>query len=89
MVRLDDFSKRYIITLISIFVNQKEGAILDDHLYLNQMAKIPTIDIVHFDPGVGYFGDYHHTQNDNLSLISKETLGVVGNVLLNVIYYEE
>ena len=47
------------------------------------------IDIVHYDPVVGYFGNYHHTQKDNLSLISKETLGIVGTVLMNVIYYEE
>ena len=73
----------------SIFVRQKEGAIIDDHLYVNEIGKIPTIDIVHFDPGTGYFGDFHHTQKDNLSLISKETLGAVGNVLMNVIYYEE
>jgi len=73
----------------SIFVKQKEARITDDHLYINEVAKIPTIDIVHFDPGVGYFGDYHHSQKDNLSLISKETLGAVGTVLMNVIYYEE
>jgi len=73
----------------SIFVRQKEGAILDDHLYINESANIPTVDIVHFDPGVGYFGDYHHSQKDNISLISNEMLEVVGNVLLNVAYYEE
>ena len=73
----------------SVFVRQKEGGIQDDHLFVNEIAKIPTIDIVHFDPGIGYFGDYHHTQKDNLSLISKETLGAVGTVLMNVIYYEE
>ena len=73
----------------SVFVRQREGAILDDHMYINEIAKIPTIDIVHFDPGVGYFGDYHHSQKDNLSIISKETLGTVGQVLMNVIYYED
>lgn len=73
----------------SVFVRQKEGGILDDHLYINEIGKIPTIDIVHFDPEVGYFGNYHHTQKDNLSLISKETLETVGTVLMNVIYYEE
>lgn len=73
----------------SIFVRQKEAPITDDHLYLNEIAKIPTVDIVHFDPVKGYFGDFHHSQRDNLSLISKETLNAVGTVLLNVIYYEE
>jgi glutaminyl-peptide cyclotransferase len=73
----------------SLFVNQNEASITDDHVYVNQNAKIPMIDIVHFDPVVGYFGDYHHKQTDNLSVISKDVLGVVGTVLLNVIYYEE
>ncbi len=73
----------------SVFVRQQEGAVTDDHKYVNEVAKIPMIDIVPFDPGAGNFGDYHHTRNDNLSLISRETLNVVGTVLLNVIYYEE
>ncbi|HWA36156.1 MAG TPA: M28 family peptidase [Cyclobacteriaceae bacterium] len=73
----------------SLFVNQTEAAITDDHIYINEIAKIPTIDIVHFDPVVGYFGQYHHTQADNLSVISKDVLGAVGTVMLNVIYYEE
>ncbi len=73
----------------SLFVRQKEAPITDDHLYVNEIARIPMIDIVHFDPVVGYFGDYHHSQKDNLSLISKETLSAIGNVVMNVIYYEE
>ncbi len=72
----------------SLFVSQKEGSITDDHVFVNELAKIPMIDIIPFDPS-GSFGDYHHTQKDNMSIISKETLGAVGSVLLNVIYYEE
>ena len=73
----------------SIFIRQKERAIVDDHLFINEIAKIPTIDITPFDPGRGYFGNFHHTQQDNISLINKEMLGIVGTVLLNVMYYEE
>jgi glutaminyl-peptide cyclotransferase len=73
----------------SYFVRQDEGAIVDDHVFVNEFAHIPMIDIVHFQPGVGYFGDYHHSQKDNLNLISKETLGVTGSVLMHVIYGEE
>jgi glutaminyl-peptide cyclotransferase len=73
----------------SLFVNQKEAPITDDHRFVNEIGKIPMIDIVHFDPVKGYFGDFHHTQKDNMSLISKESLGATGTVLLNVIYYEE
>ena len=71
------------------FIKQNQGAITDDHVFVNELAKIPMIDIVDFQPGIGYFGDYHHTQKDNLELIGKETLGAVGNTLLNVLYYEE
>lgn len=71
------------------FVKQNVGSITDDHLYINQLAKIPMIDIVHYQAGIGFFGDYHHTTKDNLSLISKETLQAVGATLLNVVYYEE
>jgi Peptidase family M28 len=71
------------------FVKQNEAGITDDHRFVNEIAKIPMIDIVHYQPGIGYFGDYHHSQKDNLGIISKETLGIVGAVLMNVVYYEE
>jgi len=71
------------------FVRQNVAGITDDHLFVNQLGKIPMIDIVHYQAGIGFFGDYHHATKDNMSIISKETLGAVGNTLLNVIYYEE
>ncbi|MEP2669934.1 MAG: M28 family peptidase [Cyclobacteriaceae bacterium] len=71
------------------FVKQNAHAITDDHIYVNEWGKIPMIDIVHYQQGIGYFGDYHHSQKDNMDLISKETLEAVGATLLNVIYYEE
>lgn len=70
------------------FIKQKKSGITDDHYFVNQYAKIPMIDIVHYDPQVGYFGDYHHTHRDNMDIISKETLGAVGATVLNVLYYE-
>jgi len=71
------------------FVKQNASEITDDHQFVNRIGKIPMIDIVHYHPVHGYFGDYHHTQKDNLDLISKETLQAVGTTLSNVIYYEE
>jgi glutaminyl-peptide cyclotransferase len=73
----------------SIFVKQNRGEVTDDHFFVNSMAKIPMIDIVHFDPANGFFGDFHHTRKDNMSLIDDKTLKAVGETLLNVIYYEE
>lgn len=64
------------------------GAITDDHVFVSEIGKIPMIDIVHYQSGLGFFGDYHHSRKDNLSLISKETLGAVGSTVLNVVYYE-
>lgn len=72
----------------SYFSTQKEHGILDDHIFLNKNANIPTIDIVHYDPEHGYFGDYHHTHRDNIDIISKEMLEAVGETVLNVVYYE-
>lgn len=71
------------------FVKQNAGAITDDHIFVNEFGKIPMIDIVPYKPGIGFFGEYHHTQKDNMSLISKETLQAVGTTLLHVIYSEE
>lgn len=71
------------------FVKTNVAAITDDHVFVNEIGKIPMIDIVHYQAGVGFFGDYHHSRKDNLSIISKETLGAVGSTLLNVVYYEE
>jgi Zn-dependent M28 family amino/carboxypeptidase len=71
-----------------VFVNKTQDGITDDHVFVNTIAKIPMIDIVHFEPGIGYFGDFHHTQRDNLDVISKEMLRMVGSTVLNVVYYE-
>ena len=71
-----------------VFVKKTQAGVTDDHVFVNTIAKIPMINIVHFEPGIGYFGDFHHTQKDNLDLISKDMLGIVGTTLLNVIYYE-
>jgi hypothetical protein len=71
------------------FVKTNVSAITDDHLFVSEMGKIPTIDIVHYQMGTGFFGDDHHSRKDNISIISKETLGAVGSTLLNVVYYEE
>lgn len=71
-----------------VFIRKTQEGVIDDHLFVNTMAKIPMINIVHFEPGVGYFGTYHHTLEDNLQLISKEMLGIVGTTVLNTVYYE-
>jgi len=73
----------------SYFIRSKKPGITDDHIFVNEYAKIPMINVVHYDPAHGYFGDYHHTHNDNLDLISRETLDAVGETVLHVLYYEQ
>lgn len=60
----------------------------DDHLYINKIAKIPSIDIIQYDPSTGAFGPYWHTHDDNLSVISKETLQAVGETVLVTVLEE-
>jgi glutaminyl-peptide cyclotransferase len=62
--------------------------IIDDHVFVNQVAKIPMIDIVEFSPDYG-FGKYHHTHQDNMEIIDRRTLQAVGETVLYTIYQEE
>ena len=71
-----------------VFIPRTQDGVTDDHLFVNTIARIPMINIVHFEPGIGYFGDFHHTQKDSLGLISREMLGIVGTTILNTVYYE-
>lgn len=69
------------------FVNEDGGGITDDHLFIARDAKIPMIDIIS-TPNVGKhaFGSYHHTHNDNMSVIDKKVLKAVGQTMTAVIY---
>jgi len=72
----------------SYFINKPTRApITDDHLYVNQNAKIPTIDIIHYTYE-GEFGHFWHTHKDNMNAISKTTLQAVGHTLTTLIYRE-
>ena len=64
------------------------GGITDDHYYVNKIANIPMVDILHYDPVNGYFGDFHHTTKDNMDIIDKKTLKAVGETVLYVVYGE-
>lgn len=72
------------------FINKNSPAITDDHIFVNHNARIPMVAIVDYSPSKNsyYFGDYHHTHNDNMSLINKQTLQAVGETMLFVVYNE-
>ena len=69
----------------NIFVDELSGAILDDHLYVNQILRIPTIDIVQNSPNCSFYPHWH-TTDDDLDAINKETLHTVATVSLKLIY---
>lgn len=69
------------------FMYQDGGAITDDHVVVNEMAKIPCVDIINLQDG-GSFGPYWHTHDDNLEIIDKNTLKAVGQTMLQVLYQE-
>jgi len=72
------------------FIMENSPEIIDDHLYVNQVGKIPMIDIIHYDPSRGgYFGEYWHTHHDDITAIDKKTLNAVGETLLQVLYKEK
>ncbi len=72
------------------FIPENAAPITDDHLYLNTIANIPTIDIIHQDKNssTGFF-PYWHTVGDDLDKIDKNTLSAVGSVLAYLIYNEK
>ena len=74
----------------SYFPKQEGGMITDDHVPVNEVAKIPTIDIIPFYPDCSQssFGPTWHTINDNMDYIDKNTLKAVGQVMVQVIYSE-
>ena len=74
----------------SYFSNELGTLISDDHIPMNQIAGIPTIDIIDLQPesSNGCFPEVWHTVNDNIEHIDKTTLGMVGKVLVNVVYEE-
>ncbi|NOY51715.1 MAG: M28 family peptidase [Chlorobi bacterium] len=73
-----------------VFVNRQGGATTDDHYFVNTIANIPTIDIIHLDRNSinGSFFDYWHTTGDNMQNIDKSTLEMVGKVLMRTVYHE-
>jgi len=72
----------------SIFSNQNTSPITDDHVYINQLTKIPTIDIIAYDASSpsGIFPPFWHTHADDMRAIDKNTLNAVGRTLLYTIY---
>lgn len=65
----------------SMFLNETSQPVADDHMILNQVYGLPTINIIHYP-----FPEYWHTSGDTMDNIRTETLQAVGDVLLELIY---
>ncbi len=71
------------------FVDVSTKMLIDDHLFINRLAKIPTIDIINRPEGSKTgFGHYWHTHKDDMSVIDHQTLKAVGQTILAVLYRE-
>lgn len=60
---------------------QSADSILDDHVPMNVIAKIPTIDLI----GDFYENKWWHTSGDNMDLISKESLSMSIHMTLEIL----
>jgi hypothetical protein len=71
------------------FMYKKTHPITDDHVYVNLLTGIPTLDIIEYSGATpSNFGPYWHTHEDNMEVIDRMTLKAVGQTLLQVIFNE-
>lgn len=75
----------------SFFPKSDGGMITDDHIPVNEKAKIPTIDVIAYYPDCqqSSFGPTWHTVNDDMAHLDKNVLKAVGQTMIQVLYTEE
>ncbi len=69
------------------FIPQTGVGATDDHKFINEIAHIPTIDIIPTSPQYTFF-EHWHTVKDDMDAINVGTLKVVGQTVMQVIYNE-
>lgn len=72
------------------FRDYDAGTITDDHYYVIVNRRIPMIDIINrpVDKTKHGFGAYHHTHDDNIDIVDKNTMKAVGKVVTAVVFNE-
>ena len=65
-----------------MFLQEEGGYATDDHQPMNEIAGIPTVDVIPCLEGAHSFGVTWHTTNDTPEHISKKTLMGVGLCVL-------
>lgn len=74
----------------SYFLGQTGNYITDDHVFVNKIAKIPSVDIIQTNQNSNSaFASYWHTLKDDMNSVDKQTLKVVGQTVMSVIYNEK
>jgi hypothetical protein len=71
------------------FLNELGAAVSDDHVIVNEQARIPIINIINHgrtERGSAQFAPHWHTQGDNMDIISRQTMQAVGDVMAELIY---
>lgn len=97
----EGYSRRYAPTLTNniwdlaasmglddYFLDLPGGLVADDHLIVNEYAEIPMVNIIHYtsDGSSVAFPSHWHTHMDNMDIIDKQTLDVVGRLVTEIIY---
>ena len=74
----------------SVFPKDEGGQITDDHLPVNEVAKVPCIDIISYYPDCqqSSFGPTWHTVNDDMEHLDRATLQAVGQTMVQVLFSE-
>jgi Peptidase family M28 len=70
------------------FVDVESDTLIDDHVYINRYAHIPTADIIDYDSRRGGFPSSWHTLGDTLDKIDRDPLAAVGRTVLAVVRQE-
>jgi len=75
----------------NLFTDEQVGQTIDDHLFVNALANIPSAAIVHYhsEPERYGYGHFHHTHLDNMDIMDAEVMRAVGQVVLEVVYNEK
>lgn len=68
------------------FVQRNGTYITDDHVPIIENLHIPCVNIINLKDSDTGFAPHWHTLNDNMHIISKETLNAVGQTVLEIIY---
>ena len=70
----------------ALFSPQQSYPITDDHYYINRIAGIPCVDIIHYDVrNATGFPAWWHTRQDNMDHVSHATLQAVGEVVMSLL----